>query len=392
MHSSSPPSRRRRLNLRVWGLSAALLLPLAGEAQTVHQHTRSVVENRTVDLDVLGLFPGDVDPQSVVVAEEPRHGSLPQIPFGFTYRPTADYFGVDDVTFEGTLANGETHTVDLRFWVLPRVLPIAGVFDASYYGAPGFYDLVDREFILCSPWASGGVVARKDPGAQTGDPFTFTLSCERYSVTGAEIGWIPVVGDWFGEGRDLIPSLFDPSTGTLYRLIPGKKKHGLRIAPASMQVDGARWTWPVAGDWEGTGLDSLALYHQDGTVMSVHNLASGSARALGTPVYRTWPAPLPHSGDQDKFPFPYAVHSAGTDVLALNDGLWWRTLGSNGAFWEMEFVQIFPGIPVNHRHWGIGDYGALAFTRSGGTFWLRAVNDMNPQTIALKFHNDPPDP
>ncbi|MEM1204615.1 MAG: hypothetical protein AAGN66_15410 [Acidobacteriota bacterium] len=388
-------SKARGMTPWVWmlGAGAALLLPTAAEAQTVHRHTRSVVENQTVDLNVLRLFPGNVDPLSVDLVEGPKHGSLEPAPFALTYRPAGDYFGLDGATFEGTsTVDGltQTHTVDLQLWVLPRVLPIAGVFDNSYYGAPGFYDLAAREFILCSPWVGTGGPSLPGGNPSVGDPWS--LTCERRPVVGAEVGWIPVVWDWLGEGRNQIPSLFDPSTGTLYRLIPEIRVKRLRVAPVSIQIGGAQWTWPVAGDWDGDGVETLAFYRHDGTVTSVHNPHSSGAQTGTAQVLRTWPANLPYSGNKDELPWPYAVPESGKIVLRLHDGYVWRWLAEDGTGGRQMRYHPYPGIPVYHPHWGFGSFGLLSFTRVGDTFWLTEVNDFDPHTIALKFHNDPPDP
>jgi hypothetical protein len=61
-------------------------------------------------------------------------------------------------------------------------------------------------------------------------------------------GWIPLIGDWNGDGTQTI-GVFDPNTATWY-LRNSNGPGGADIAP--FQFGGPGWT-PVVGDWNGDG-------------------------------------------------------------------------------------------------------------------------------------------
>ncbi len=68
--------------------------------------------------------------------------------------------------------------------------------------------------------------------------------------------WTPLAGDWNGDGVDT-PGLYDPATGTFY----------LRNANAPGNADlvftfgaGGGANVPIVGDWDGNGTDTIGLY------------------------------------------------------------------------------------------------------------------------------------
>ena len=71
----------------------------------------------------------------------------------------------------------------------------------------------------------------------------------------AEAGWIPVAGDWDGNGTDTV-GLYNPATSTFYlrntNLVAGPERPGLCRRGVHFGAAGAGWT-PVAGDWNGDG-------------------------------------------------------------------------------------------------------------------------------------------
>ena len=72
----------------------------------------------------------------------------------------------------------------------------------------------------------------------------------------AEAGWIPIAGDWDGNGTDTI-GLYDPATSTFYL----RNTNGTGVADVTFNygVGGAGWI-PIAGDWNGDGKDTIGLY------------------------------------------------------------------------------------------------------------------------------------
>jgi hypothetical protein len=81
------------------------------------------------------------------------------------------------------------------------------------------------------------------PGAPDISPFVYGLP-----------GWIPVAGDWDGDGVDGI-GIYDPSTSTWYlRNQPGS------AGPADVVIFFGVPGWiPVVGDWDGDGIDTIGM-------------------------------------------------------------------------------------------------------------------------------------
>jgi len=96
----------------------------------------------------------------------------------------------------------------------------------------------------------------------------------RFGFGRARSGWIPLAGDWDGDGRDSV-GFYDPRRG-LFRLrnalSPGVSDFLFRFGPAN-----AGWL-PVAGDWNGDGRDGVGLYDPEASVFHLKNvLARGRA-------------------------------------------------------------------------------------------------------------------
>jgi hypothetical protein len=73
----------------------------------------------------------------------------------------------------------------------------------------------------------------------------------------ANSGWIPVAGDWDGDGLDSI-GLFNPVTSSFFlrnALSSGGADVTISFGPAN-----AGWK-PVVGDWDGNGTDTIGLYN-----------------------------------------------------------------------------------------------------------------------------------
>ena len=74
---------------------------------------------------------------------------------------------------------------------------------------------------------------------------------------GGSAGWIPLVGDWNGDGIDTI-GLYQPSISLFHlkdSFAPGTSDHYFQFGP----VGNAGWT-PLAGDWDGNGTDTVGFY------------------------------------------------------------------------------------------------------------------------------------
>jgi ribosomal protein S16 len=92
-----------------------------------------------------------------------------------------------------------------------------------------------------------------------------------YGPAGA--GWIPIVGDWNGDGTDTI-GLYDPATSTFYL------RNSNSSAPADLVFSygpaGAGWL-PIIGDWNGDGIDTIGLYNPTTSTFFLRNSNSSAA-------------------------------------------------------------------------------------------------------------------
>lgn len=83
-------------------------------------------------------------------------------------------------------------------------------------------------------------------------------------------GWLPVVGDWDGNGSDTV-GLYDPASSLFY--LRNANSSGVADAQFGFGVPGAGWL-PVAGNWDGFGGDGVGLYQAAGANFFLRNLLS----------------------------------------------------------------------------------------------------------------------
>ena len=109
------------------------------------------------------------------------------------------------------------------------------------------------EKVILQPAAGGGTgtatVGLYDPAASI-----FRLSNTTTGVLAStflfgagNLGWIPITGDWNGDGKDET-GLYDPSTSIFYLRDPATG--GVQGNPFLFGAGGLGWQ-PVAGDWDG---------------------------------------------------------------------------------------------------------------------------------------------
>ncbi|MCA9135551.1 MAG: hypothetical protein KDB00_02300, partial [Planctomycetales bacterium] len=77
---------------------------------------------------------------------------------------------------------------------------------------------------------------------------------------GNNAGWIPLVGDWNGDGTDTI-GLYQPDISLFHlkdSFTPGASDHYFAFGPGG----NAGWI-PMVGDWNGDGIDTIGLYEPE---------------------------------------------------------------------------------------------------------------------------------
>jgi parallel beta-helix repeat protein len=83
----------------------------------------------------------------------------------------------------------------------------------------------------------------------------------------ANSGWTPIVGDWDGNGTDTI-GLYNPATSTFY--LRNSNSAGFANVAFAYGPGNSGWT-PVAGDWNGDGKDTIGLYNPTTSMFYLKN-------------------------------------------------------------------------------------------------------------------------
>jgi len=114
------------------------------------------------------------------------------------------------------------------------------------------------------------------------DPQTSKFQLKSANTAGAKVqvvrfgprrsGWIPLAGDWNGDGRTTV-GFYDPVSST-FRL---KNSSSGGTSDVIFQVDSpSRKALPIAGDWDGDGTDTVGLYDPATRTFRLKNSLSGS--------------------------------------------------------------------------------------------------------------------
>lgn len=175
---------------------------------------------------------------------------------------------------------------------LPDDHPIAGDWNAgdnSGHDELGYYNRPTTSFVLCEDSESGHELTCS----------TFALDASHSRVVRQRA--IPIVGRWEAGAHDT-PGLYDPQTGhvELFHFVFGGTC-GFQCLAAIVRTQafmlGAGGDYPVAGDWDGNGIDSLGLVHPNGAFtlfddsnsIPTHHIVSDLAPNGWIPMAGHWP-------------------------------------------------------------------------------------------------------
>lgn len=181
----------------------------------------------------------------------------------------------------------------------------------------------------------------------------------------ASAGWIPLAGDWDGNGSVTV-GLYDPQTSTFYLRnanLAGAADVVFQFGPA-----GGGWK-PLVGDWNGDGVDTVGLYSGEVFFLSNANAAGtaevmfgfGPAQSGWTPLVGDW------NGD-------------GTDTVGFHDGenFFLRNVHEGGlADTVFAFGPAGAGWKPVVGDWGGSGYDGVALY-SGDAFFLRQTHAAGP--------------
>ena len=240
-----------------WTWSAVVTTPLTDNmSYDVMATATDNAGNSGSDATTIELITDPVDPADPVatatpqVSINPTTNQLTIVPAvqNFStvglYNPSTSVFslknsdaaGNPDVTFNYGPANGG--------WI-----PIAGDWDGNGTDTLGLYNPTTSVFYL-----------RNTTSLQGAGDLGYADVVFTFGQAGA--GWIPIAGDWNGDGKDTI-GLYDPTKSVFYlrntTSLQGANDLGYADVTFAYGAAGAGWI-PIAGDWNGDGKDTIGLY------------------------------------------------------------------------------------------------------------------------------------
>jgi ribosomal protein S16 len=98
----------------------------------------------------------------------------------------------------------------------------------------------------------------------------------RFGYGPAGLGWQPLAGDWDGDGIDTI-GLYNPATRMFY--LRNSNSAGANDARFAFGYSGPAWQ-PVVGDWDGDGIDTIGLYDPGTSTFYLKNTNANGPTAM----------------------------------------------------------------------------------------------------------------
>jgi hypothetical protein len=189
-------------------------------------------------------------------------------------------------------------------------------------------------------------------------------------------GWIPLRGDWNGDGVDTA-GVYDPANGVFH--LRNSNSNG--AADATFFYGPANQGWlPVAGDWNDDGIDTIGLYNPVTSVFYLRNSNSSGIADITFPYGPPAAGWLPLAGDWN---------GDGSDTVGLyqpSAGAFYLRNSNDAGAADLSF---FYG-PVNATPL-VGDWDGDVvdtvgvYTAANGAWFLRLTNTPGPADIALFY-------
>ena len=194
----------------------------------------------------------------------------------------------------------------------------------------------------------------------------------------AGLGWIPLVGDWDGDGVDT-PGLYNPATSTFF--LKNSNSGGVADVSFAFGPAGAGWL-PLVGDWNGDGIDTIGLFNPTTSTFFLRNSNSTGVADLSFafgPAGAGW---IPVTGDWN---------GDGTSTIGLYNPsastFFLRNSNSTGvADLSFAFGPAGAGwIPVTGDWNGDGTSTIGLYNPTSGTFFLRNSNSTGVADLAFPY-------
>ncbi|MCC6418841.1 MAG: hypothetical protein IT429_11450 [Gemmataceae bacterium] len=184
-------------------------------------------------------------------------------------------------------------------------------------------------------------------------------------------GWIPLVGDWNGDGQWTI-GVFDPATATWY-LRDSNTPGAPDIAP--FRFGGAGWL-PLVGDWDGNGTFTIGAFDPATATFYLRNRNSAGASDV-TPFAYGAPGWTPLAGNWDGTGgWSIGVFDPATATFYLKNS------SSAGAPDITPFIYGGPGWKPVVGDWNGESRWTVGVVDRAGTWYLRNTNSAGAPDIA----------
>jgi len=181
-------------------------------------------------------------------------------------------------------------------------VPLKGDWDGDDRDSIGYFDPSARRFLLFA-----------DTSNATAPQTTIDASAI------AAAGWIPLVGDWNGDGTDT-PGFYDPASNR-FRLSNSTSSFTVDREFAATHWNGGRLPGsfkPLVGDWDGDGDTNVGLYNPATNHFWLNRLDASWARTRPEGLILFRPR-LPYFLPQSWVPLAGDWNGSGTDTVGLYD-------------------------------------------------------------------------
>ena len=194
----------------------------------------------------------------------------------------------------------------------------------------------------------------------------------------ANSGWVPLVGDWNGDGTDTV-GLYNPATGAFFL----RNSNSTGVADISFAYGPGNAGWvPLVGDWNGDGTDTVGLFNPSSSAFFLRNSNSTGVADISFAYGPTGAAWVPIVGDWN---------GDGATTVGLynpsSGAFFLRNSNSTGVA-DISFTYGPAGagwVPIVGDWNGDGTTTVGLYNPAGAGFFLRNTNSTGVADISFAY-------